>query len=118
MRIKASFLNLQHLLINVNKWTTKDDIIQIFINDLCDEGFFIGELPLKLQVGTDFKISKPKIWNAFNIWQEEGLCRNEQIGRNKFYQMLEVKGFPIKKLRDNNYFIGLGESENEASEKI
>lgn len=93
----------------VEEWTTSDDIIQMFINDGVEEGLSSGEHPFKIEVGQEKKIQKSKLWDCFAFWQEEGLARNDQIGRTKFYKMMELKGFPIKKFTKNNYIVGLGE---------
>ena len=94
---------------SVSEWTASDDMIQMFLNDGIEDGFGEGELT-KIEVSTGNRINKTKLWNLFNDWQEQGLARNEQIGRNSFYKMMKVKGFPTKRFEDSTYICGLGES--------
>lgn len=93
----------------VNKWSHEEDIIELFLTDLESEGFEVLSERVRLVKDENKKINRSRSWEIFNAWQDEGLPRNKQLGRNEFYKLLEVKGHCVKKYDGIFKVFGLGE---------
>jgi phage/plasmid-associated DNA primase len=88
----------------MTKWTTDNDVIALFIEDL-------GEGCLKeIAIGKELKMNRTDLWVFFDEWRDEAGRKNSRMTRSGFYKAFEAKGFIKSKSRGDNIFKGIGKA--------
>lgn len=90
----------------MDKWTLENDTIGLFLKDL--EMGDVSGVDLTPVMREDLSMNPTDLWSIFRKWKEEVGKNHSKLGRNKFYEVLQEKGFELKRTSEGRTINGIG----------